>query len=253
MLNLDPRLLDQDKIRLEKRKKYLLIALAPLIFLFFVALFFLRTAIYNIPVLSKNYETVQSFSNLQLAGNLIEPYIPYYDRGTSRLALAKNAEDLASAESDLRDSLKQNPPESILCSIYGNLSLSLELQGDLKYAEKKFDDAIVLYNQAESVLYENNCASKSDNNSGKDEMSENTKERLQEKRESAVDAANNMENSDENDEEEQPNNKQQISEEDLRKLQEMQQNNSQRSASSLRYQLNAKGSNGYFDSRTPNF
>ena len=250
-MNLDPALLDQDKIRLAKRKKYFLAALAPLVLLAFAAIFFLRTAIYNIPVASDNYSTVISFSNIQLIANLIEPYLPFYDRGTAKLAQAQSLADLTSAEADLRTSLKNNPPEGILCSIYGNLSLSLELQGDLKVSDKNYDDALTLYNRAESLLFEHGCASKAEGKTGSDSIAEAAKKRLEEKRKKATDAANGVESEAEGSDEE--TSKQQISDEDLQKIRDS-QSSQDRAAAALRYGIGAGyGASSTHDYSSPNF
>ena len=44
----------------------------------------------------------------------------------------------------------------------------------------------MLYNRAESILYENNCASKSEDVSGTDQRAEDSKERIGSKRRRAV-------------------------------------------------------------------
>lgn len=188
-------LLNQDKIRSKKRRQLLFYALIPLIILTFTTIFFLRTGIYNIiystGIAGEAYGLPTTATKLQMVGNLIDPYLPYYNSGYIKLIKAESREDLVAAETDFRESLKHNPPEERLCAVYGNLSYSIELQADLLFNNQQYNDALVSYNQAESLLFENGCASKDDNQTGKDEQSEVAKERIEEKRRETVDAANN--------------------------------------------------------------
>ena len=48
MLNLDPQIIDQDKVRLRRRKKLLKYAIIPIILVLLIGVFFLRTGFYNI-------------------------------------------------------------------------------------------------------------------------------------------------------------------------------------------------------------
>lgn len=195
MLNLDPALLNQDKIRLHRRKRLIVISIVPVVILFIIALFFIRTSIYNI-VLSidqntKSYSSISAINNFQKVGNMIEPYLAYYNGGTFMLYNASSVSDLTSAEAEFRESLKNDPPEQLLCDIYVNLSYSIELQADAEMSEKTYDRALVLYNRAEGLLFENNCASKdSSAEDGKDEKANNAKSRIDDKRRKAVAAAN---------------------------------------------------------------
>lgn len=188
-------LLDQDKIRAKKRRRLFIYASIPLIVLVVASVFFLRTGIYNIlystGVAGESYGFPATISKLHMAGNLIEPYLPYYNSGYTKLIQAESRDDLMAAEADFRESLKHNPPEKYLCAVYGNLSYSIELQGDLLFEDQQYQDALVSYNQAESLLFENNCASKDNNQTAKDEKSQAAKERIEQKRRKAVDEANN--------------------------------------------------------------
>ena len=193
MLSLDPEIVDQNKVRMRRRRKMLKYSLLPVITLALISIFFLRTGVYNIiyslSYRNQNYETPAAASNMQLFGNMIESYIAYYNRGTAEINLAQYAE----AEEDFRDSLRENPPKNMLCKIYVNLSYSIEMQADKAAQRRLFDDALVLYNRAESILYENNCASKSEDVSGTDQRAEDSKERIGSKRRRAVEQMNNAE------------------------------------------------------------
>ncbi len=191
MLNLDPEIVDQNKIRLRRRRNLIKYCSLPVIIVILIGIFFVRTGVYNIiyslSYENHNYDTPASISNMQLFGNMIESYIAYYNRGTAELNLAQYAE----AEEDFRDSLRENPPKAMLCQIYVNLSYSIEMQADKAAQRRLFDDALVLYNRAESILYENNCASKSDDSPGNDKRAEDSKERINSKRRRAVEQMNN--------------------------------------------------------------
>jgi hypothetical protein len=222
MINLDPALLDQDKIRLRRRKRLLLLSIIPLLVLLFLSLVFGRTGIYNLFLSidhgNKLYSNVSGINNLQKIGNIIEPYIAYYNGGTFKLYEASTVDDLKEAESELKESLKNNPPEDVLCHIYVNISYSIELQGDSAASEKLYDDALVLYNRAEGVLFENNCASKnSSDEASKDEKAETAKDRVSNKRRQTIAAANNETIDNGGDDE---GGKQQIDEDTLNKIKE---------------------------------
>ena len=112
-------------------------------------------------------------ADLQGIGNVITPHIKYFDGGVAKLRNLQFVE----AENDFRSSLKENPPAEILCSIYTNLSLSIELQADEKFNSSKYEEALVLYGKAQSTLYSNGCASKNEEE-GSDALSKNAKKRI---------------------------------------------------------------------------
>lgn len=222
MLKLDPAILDQDTIHKNKRKFWLKIIIVPVIILLILSLLFIRPTIYNMALSasekSAEYGTTEALTNLQLVGNFIEPYVPYYNRGLATLLKAEDKEALESSAYDFRESLKHNPPESTLCSIYGNLSYSIELEADLEVNAKNYNDALVYYNQAESILYENGCASEKEGSKGSDEKSETAKERIIEKRRKTVNQANS--DSSEDDSLDKNDTIQEITDETLKKIKE---------------------------------
>ena len=245
MLNLDPKLLDQDKIRLERRKRLLLISILPTILLIVLALFFGRTGLYNISLAmekdSNTFNVSSPLTDFQKVGNIIEPYLPYYNSGYIKLISAKNYDDLTAASDNFRESLKHNPPKNMLCSIYGNLSYAIELQADLKVGSNDYDSSIALFNRAEALLYENACAAKDDKEKGSDEKSENAKHRISDKRRKAIAAANNVEDDGTSDDSKK---NQQISEEQLQELKDRQSNSIQDMANQLQYYKIIHGGSG---------
>ena len=98
MLNLDPSLLDQDAIRLKRRKKLLIVSIVPVLVLITLLVFFIRTTIFNIGfsmgVESVDYDMTDFLANTGKIANLIEPYIAYYDKGYNLLARANNQKEL---------------------------------------------------------------------------------------------------------------------------------------------------------------
>ena len=68
MINLDPGIVDQNRVRKDKRKRLFRTMLLPLIILFVVAIIFLRPGIYNIVMSisydNKNYGVSESVSNI---------------------------------------------------------------------------------------------------------------------------------------------------------------------------------------------
>ena len=177
MLNLNPELVDQDKIRKIRRKQMLKYAFVPCLLLLLASAFVFRIGIFNIVYSvsygNQNFDIANSMADIQGIGNVITPYIKYFDGGVAKLRNLNFTE----AEKDFRASLKENPPVDVLCSIYTNLSLSIEFQADEKFNSKKYEEALVLYGKAQSTLYSNGCASKNEDE-GSDTLSKNAKKRI---------------------------------------------------------------------------
>lgn len=185
MINLDPGIVDQNRVRKDRRKRLFKTALLPLIILFIVSIIFLRPGIYNV-IMSisyggKNYSISESASGMQTFINVLEPYIAHYNHGVSNLQLSHYDK----AEADFEESLTNNPPEEMLCKIYINLSYSIEMQADTMMNRGSYDTAIEMYNRAESILYSNGCAGKG-GDVGKDRNADKAEERVGEKRENAA-------------------------------------------------------------------
>jgi len=216
MINLDPALLDQDKIRKEKRKSLLKRYSLPILFLIIVSFFFLSTWIYNlvyfISYSNKNYPIAEGYTETRFIMNVLEPYIADYNQGTARLMMG----EYAKAEKSFMESLQKSPTEERLCMIYVNLSLSIEFQGDAALQGNNFNRALELYGKAENILYNNGCASKGSNSDGKDSKAEAAKERINEKRNDTTDAMNNHKGAD--DDHDSDPEKKQVSDGDLEKI-----------------------------------
>jgi len=186
-VNLDPSIIDQDTLRKARRKKMLIYAAAPVIVLLVAGLFFTRpgsiTAMTKLGFRSNGAEGVIPIANTQKFMNVIEPYIAYYNTGTTYLASNK----LTEAERELRQSLALNPPLSRVCQVRVNLAYTIELFGDKIPAGKtgtyqdKEVDAAYLYSMAQGILYEDNCASQQEDVKPRDENAQNAKKRLEQK------------------------------------------------------------------------
>ena len=229
MINLDPSIIDQDKIRKQRRKKLLFYALTPVIILFLAGLFFLRPCVFD-ALYSLNYDNENAGFNIFISGvqtklNIIEPYIAHYSAGTAYI----KDNDGVQAEKELRKSLEKNPPADKVCQVRTNLSYSIEMQADQANISGHPEEALVLFSTAEGILYGDNCASKQqsssdDNNSqqnsndqqkGRDGKAEAAKQRISQKRNKIVSKMNGQ---DENGQESDPNTDIQISEEQLNSL-----------------------------------
>lgn len=189
MINLDPSLLDQEKKRKERRKQLLRKSALPIIFLLVIAAFFLSTWAYNliyfISYSNRNYPIAHDVTETRHLLNILEPYISSYNQGVTLMMTG----DFEKAEERFTESLKNYPPEDKICKIYENLSLSIEKQADEKLGADFYGDAIGLYTNAEAVLYAQKCASKN-NESGKSYSSDIARDRIVDKRESAINALN---------------------------------------------------------------
>ncbi len=222
MINLDPSIINQDEVRKKRRKKMLLIAIVPEIILIAAGAFFVRQGVFDI-LFGANYKNEKAdvaiaLSQMQKVGNIIEPYIAYYNAGTAYL----RGGDGVKAEAELRESMKNLPPSDKICQVRVNLSYSIEIQADEAKVLKKYDEALVLYSRAEGILYEDNCANKNEGQNGKDKNADTAKRRISQKRGSVVSEMNGNEGEGGDDP---STGGREITEEQLRKLQQEMNNN----------------------------
>jgi tetratricopeptide (TPR) repeat protein len=187
MINLDPGIVDQNKVRKQKRKQLFRTALIPIIVLVISAIIFLRPGIYNVITSigdnNSNFRLVRDMSSTQASIlNFFESYIADYNMGVSNIRLSNFEE----AEKNFESALSKNPPESMLCKIYVNLSYSVEAQADKAANSSDYERAIELYNRSESLLYNNNCASNKAGVTGSDQNADSAKARIDEKRQNAA-------------------------------------------------------------------
>lgn len=190
MINFDLNKLDQDKIRKQKRKKLLLISIAPCIILLVLGVFFLRPAItmtlYNMNYSGKNYKGAESVADTQNFLNIIEPYIADYQIGTAMIQDG----DYTGAEQKLISSLEQDPDEENVCKVRTNLAYSIEKQADKLSGEENYSDAIIKYSEAVGYLSGDNCADQQDSSKGSDEQAQKAMDRDKKKIKDLVEKLN---------------------------------------------------------------
>ena len=186
MINLDPSIVDQDKIRKQKRKKLFKTFLPMITILSLTGIFFLRPGFYNwfysMSFSGLNFDMAESLSNQQKFLNVFEPYLASYNEGVADLSKA----EFKKAENQFSESLKETPPDDKLCRVYVNLSYSIEKQGDEAFRDKKFDEALVLYNSAEDTLYNNDCAKRNDIANSRDMKAAEAQQRIAQKHNDTV-------------------------------------------------------------------
>ncbi|MCR5572828.1 MAG: hypothetical protein K6F57_03580 [Candidatus Saccharibacteria bacterium] len=158
MINLDPSLLDQDKTRKKKRMHLLRLCAIPISVIMIVSLFFLSSWFYNliyfVSYSNKNFPIAEGITETRFLMNVLEPYIANYNQGVAELRMG----EFKKAETSFQKSIENNPPESKICKVYENYSLSIEKQADAKRSGGNYGEAIELYYFAEAVLYSNGCA-----------------------------------------------------------------------------------------------
>lgn len=145
--------LDFEGIRLRKRKKLLLLS-APLAII--VAVIMLKML--SIPVFStigyNNYDKLQYDSAISWLQpltwfNWMEPYKVHFNQGNASFKSGK----YEAAEQKFRQAL-ESVPEDRECDVRINLALSLEQQADAFLSEKKYDEAILKYDDVKAVIYD---------------------------------------------------------------------------------------------------
>ena len=192
MINFDLNKLDQDKIRKKKRKKLLLISIAPCVILLVLGIFFLRPAItttlYNMNYSGKNYAGAASVAETQNFLNIIEPYIADYQIGTAFIQDGK----FEDAQSKLVSSLEQGPDKDNVCKVRTNLAYSIEKQADKLSGEENYSDAIIKYSEAIGYLSGDNCADQQDPSKGDDEQAKEAMKRDKKKVQDLVEKLNSM-------------------------------------------------------------
>lgn len=144
--------LDFDTIRFKKRKKLLLVSL-PLCLV--IGLFAIKML--SIPILSEiayiNYKRSDYTGAIAMIYplnwlNYFESYKAPFNQGN---AYFKNS-NYSEAENKFRQALEMAPKERD-CDVRINLALSIEQQADTFLAQKNYDQAILKYDEAKSVIY----------------------------------------------------------------------------------------------------
>ncbi len=248
MINLDPKLVDQETIRKQKRKRMLQLAAVPIAILALLFVLSVRQVIYNVLYrisVDNGAGLANAVTQMQLFSNYAEPYIAHYNEGILRL---KNGE-YARAEQSFNSAINNNPPVERQCAVYNNLAISIEMQADEYVKSYTYDTAIEYYLRAKSILTSNGCASDSENADATDEKSQESNERIAKKQTSAVAAKNKITESSESSQSDTP----APSQEELEKIKQM-QSNSYSELNKLRNGIGNSSSNGgggYYTNPTP--
>lgn len=183
-------MMDVDAKRLKRRKKWLLLSIAP-ITVFLLAAIKLVTPTITTSLLQSmyeegNYNAAQFWGTVNSFINIIEPYKAHFNNGTVLFRLHRYID----AEKELNQALLRNPPKDVVCEVRVNLALSIEAQADILSEEKKYDESIILYDKARTTLYGDNCASPNDM-SGDSGEAEESEKRIEGKKNDTVMARNN--------------------------------------------------------------
>ena len=190
MINLDPALLDRDKVRKEHRKHLLHLCLAPMIILLVISLFFLSSwfykFVYFVSYNNNNFPIARDITETRFLINILEPYIPDYNQGVALMRMG----EFKKAEQSFEKSIENNPPADRICAVYENLSLSVEKQADSAKIGGQYGNAIELYSYAQSILVSSGCAGEA-NTDGKSYKSDVANSRISESKKEAIDEMNN--------------------------------------------------------------
>lgn len=189
MINLDPSILDQDKTRKAKRKHLLRLCVIPISIITVVSFFFLSSWFYNfiyfVSYHNNNFPIAHDITETRFLMNILEPYLADYNQGVALLRVG----EFKKAEASFQKSIEKNPPQSKICMVYENYSLSIEKQADAKRASGNYNESIELYYFAEAVLYSSGCAGR-ENKDGKSYTSDSAKDRIANSRNEAVNEMN---------------------------------------------------------------
>ena len=144
---------DATRARRRRRTKYLLWSLPVMVALVYVAVRLIGLSVVNQTALdlfdAGAYEQSESVSTGLLDQTLIEPYLPYFNRGDAKAA----QEQYTDAIDDFERALKLAPADR-QCDVRVNLALSWERLGDIYSAAGFPDGAKQLYRAALAVIAE---------------------------------------------------------------------------------------------------
>lgn len=149
----DLALVDTESLRLARRKKLALYSLPLLVIALLVSLKLLSlgtlTSISDSNFTKKNYSMSEAWLRPLEVLNLIEPYIVQYN-----LANVQFSRSNYTSAVDLYRGALETVPKNRECAVRINLALSLEALADKDASQKKYDQAILLYDQAKATLFD---------------------------------------------------------------------------------------------------
>ena len=172
---------------MKKSLKVLLIFLCAILFKFIITY-----TINEIIIFNYNHNVFNSFLVKSLyIFNFNQSYIAYYNDGN---ILYQN-EKYDTAINKYRKALEKNPPQSKVCDVRINLSLSIIKQVDTSDYKTAFNQL----EEAKNNLYNNNCASQMDD-SGYSKDAENLEEEIKKLQNQLNNSSNDSQNDDNDDE-----------------------------------------------------
>jgi hypothetical protein len=186
----DLALLDTEGIRKRKRKRLLLWSLPCCIVLFVLTLWvgivlgssLLGKAAYE----RGNFtESARYYGQVRFL-NVFEKYKMEYNYGTALLGDHKYTD----AHTALAHALTLGVPKAEECQVRVNLVLAIAGEADVKVANKKYDEAILLYDQAKSVIDGRDCGLTSASSEHTSSETRQADEKLQEMRQQISDKQN---------------------------------------------------------------
>ena len=143
----------QARARRRRRAKYLLWSLPVVVALVYVAVRLISLSVVNQTALelfdSGAYAQSEERSTSLLDQDIIEPYLPYFNRGDAKAA----QEQYTEAIDDFERALELAPADR-QCDVRVNLALSWERLGDIYFAAGYPDGAKLLYEASLAVIAE---------------------------------------------------------------------------------------------------
>lgn len=163
--------MDFERQRRNRRRKLLLRSLAPVVILLLVGLKLVSLGLFThlgqTEYQASRFDSAANYFHFLSFVNVIERYKAPFNLGTSLYKQGRYAD----AQKQLETALQTVTPDHE-CDVRLNLGLTIEAQADAKAAQKSYDEAIVLYDQAKSVLTANHCQP-DENTSKKDKNDKN--------------------------------------------------------------------------------
>lgn len=186
----DLALLDTEGIRKRKRKRLLLWSL-PLCVAVAVAMLWIGAVLISSALGSDAYTRKDYTMSAQYYGqvrwlNVFERYRMEYNYGTAQLGAGK----FEDAHTALNNALGLDVPKDQECQVRVNLVLAIAAEADTKVAAEKYDDAILLYDQAKAVIDGRDCGLTSSSTSSPSDQAKQADKQLQDMREKVSDKQN---------------------------------------------------------------
>jgi len=153
----DLALLDTEGIRKRRRKHFMLWSL-PLCIAVAIAMLWIGTVLISSALGSDAYTRKDYAMSAQYYGqvrwlNMFERYKMEFNYGTAQLGAGK----FKDAHAALNNALALDVPKDQECQVRVNLVLAIAAEADVKVAGQKYDEAILLYDQAKAVIDGRDC------------------------------------------------------------------------------------------------